>query len=155
MNGMDWRPHAHRLGTCLDTELARQLSAELGVVVTKAAVECARRRRGISSARPPLNYASGDALLLVGAVSDAEAARRLGVTPRAINEARRRHGEPAFCPERAKKFIDWTIVDLSRQTSVLADELGCSKSAVKQARRRLAQDCPCGLHQAGGVAPIT
>lgn len=73
----------------------------------------------------------------LGRVSDSELARRLGVTPGAVRQARARRGIAAALPVGQPSRYDWSAVALGeRPDAAIAAELGCSRRTVARARKR-------------------
>lgn len=135
----EWTDRALRLlGAASDHEVAAELGISYSIVNRK------RRILGISSFHPPPHRKAERRWLpweekLLGAMSDAKVAKRIGCSVLSVSLRRRQLGIPRF--GRLPAPIRWTRRWLSKLGKVtdraLAREMGVSVSAVVQRRRLL------------------
>ena len=73
----------------------------------------------------------------LGEISDAEIARRLGVSQPSVYEQRTKRGIPPAVPQGSVSNIDWSSVALGERTDAeIAAEVGVTRQAVAYQRRK-------------------
>lgn len=146
------KPDLTLLGSLPDGRLAEMWG------VTALTVLTWRRKRGITAApvstRKKGSSASRFAIKdtkILGTMTDEKAAKVLGVGVRTVISTRRRHGIKAT---RDWQKVDWTKVDWSKSGNQIAEECGCTASAVSRARKLFGSKKKRGPEKGEGGRPV-